>query len=171
MKTATELGLSDQQYGALHSTLAALKAGKIKHLEEWEDPIETDETNLLMFNMLAWNDDIFSTKEEEYGEETHAYTDNKHCGSVCCIGGTAEYITNTTNLFEPNITNTYGRSEVAAKNRRLYYLFYPWNDQRFDVCPVDVELTLPNAIQALTNYLETGDANWPQVIEDYRNAD
>jgi hypothetical protein len=151
LKTADELGLSAEQFSALHSTLAALKAGTIVHLDENANTdILPDDPKRLFFNMDSWNDSI-------YGGEDY----DNHCGSVCCIGGTAEFIAGRT-LFE-NIRFYHGDND---KIKNLRYLFFPWEHPLYDDNHHTIDgngITLEQAIQALTNYLETGDSQWPSI--------
>lgn len=129
--SADDLELSERQRDALIKTLVLLETGKLTHVHANDISIgfELDDyTNYKFsgyFNMAVWH--------EHY-----------NCGTVACIGGTAEMIGQVE--FNPGIS--------AA----LRELFYP----RRHVALANV--TVKQAAQALRNYLTTGHAHWHDVM-------
>lgn len=129
--TATDLGIEEQQQEALIKTLVLLETGRLSHVRDTDG---------------AW----LGTAFEFTG---HFNMDNwllQHkCGTVGCIGGTAELVGNLK------------RDElelVANRNERLRGLFYPdisgdWN-----------AITPSQAASALRSYLTTGDARWDLTV-------
>lgn len=129
-QTPEALGLTAPQHRALVLTLNALEREELRHV-----PIDrvlrgnsTDYTG--HFNMSAWN----STEE---------------CGTVGCIGGTAELLGSLT---------AHSLIYCAAANRTFRDLLYPkigeklWSD-----------ITVDQAATALRSYLTTGIADWSHV--------
>lgn len=150
MKTALELNISEAQHSALLLALAHMESGKMKDTRFEElgaingRSIETlahtskVPTN---FNMTVW-----------------AATPETFCGTVCCIGGTAELLAKTANLFD-------------LIPPPLEFLFYPELDDE-----VYFKITLEEATANLRLYLETGTHPWDRSEErtepsDYRDDD
>ena len=135
LKTAADLKLNDKQYEALIKTLALLETNGISfiHEDERADVPVKDKKHYRYFNMNVW--DAAVMKQTAWHK----------CGTVMCIGGTAEWLANDNGLFN----NT---------NNSLYDLFYPNVIQDWD------NITVEKAAQALRNYLTTGEANWEQVM-------
>jgi hypothetical protein len=176
MLTKEQLGLNDKQYKGLHATLAALKAGTIVHIEDTYMVPDDKLGAQIFFNMSTWQSTAFKTDivakqtAKSLGYHTYhrgyydensnyrSYTEN--CGSVCCIGGTAEYIMDEKHLFED--CEYYDEEATSDSMNQLHLLFYPWDDPRYDCVVFDgADITKEQAIQALASYLETGDAQWP----------
>jgi hypothetical protein len=124
-KTAEELGLPEKQVEALKKTLVLLETGKLIH-QKINDLFTLDERGEYTghFNMQTWNKAI-------------------GCGTVCCIGGTAELI---------------GGVEFLGTPDALYALFYPETADYQDITP-------SQAATALRSYLTTGKANWKEVLK------
>ena len=128
--TADDLEISERQKDALIKTLVLLETGKLKHTQRPVDGTYLGENGKFtgQFNMNQWR---------------HTY---RECGSICCIGGTAELI---------------GRVSFAEASGNLHRLFYPsilvasndWN-----------HITPAQAARALRSYLTTGDARWDLVL-------
>ena len=121
--SAKQLGLETPEYEALKKTLDMLESDGISH--SYLGP--PNEKDGLVFNMAAWHN--------SYG-----------CGSVCCIGGTAEMV---------GQLERYSLDTKAKNNRQLRELFYPLN-QSIDFGKITTE----QAAAALRNYLITGKPNW-----------
>lgn len=163
MKTAQELGLNDKQFQGLHNTLTALKAGTIVHIDDEDSvPQEAVGEDRLYFNM-----DVWQNRASYYKEGSNI---SKDCGSVCCIGGTAEFLMKDNDLFGSGMGD-------ESHSQALHLLFYPWDDERYeDMANVNgSKISMEEAIQALTSYLEAGDANWPAYhtplnTVEYRNG-
>jgi hypothetical protein len=116
-KTADDLGLTDQHLDALIKTLALMDSGKLTHVINYD-----------YVNMADW-----SAPSE--------------CGTVCCIGGTAEYVGNI----------SFG--EIKNTNQKLHDLFYPYVvEAGWD------KITIAQAAIALRSYLTTGDARWDLAV-------
>lgn len=135
-KSAADLEISQPQLEALIKTLVLMETGEIKfvHLDEksFESSVE-GKSHEGLFNMNVWN----------------AFTP---CGTVCCIGGTAEYV--------GKVNFPGGCMEGMPEG--LDRLFYPyelpdhqWND-----------ITVEKGAQALRNYLTYGEPRWKEVMEN-----
>lgn len=131
MLSAKDLKISEAQRNALIKTLFLLEDGCLLHVKNTRKPLSKEEKQFSgLFNMDIWN----RTTE---------------CGTVCCIGGTAEQLGGV--VFD-NITE------------ELTNLFYPnhsSNSYTNDV--IYGEITPNQAAQALRSYLETGAPNWRQI--------
>lgn len=134
-KTAEELYIPEEWKNALIKTLVLLETDKIVridlHNERFHSMMGRGELQFTgHFNMGTWGSAC-------------------KCGTVACIGGTAELIGNV-------------RFDHWKVPRNLFRLFYPdLNDVRdFG------EITIEQAARALREYLTTGDANWKQVVDN-----
>lgn len=125
-KSADELRVTEQQKDALAKTLVMLETGRLVHVAVDAYGIPGDAFTG-HFNMDSWN---HATK----------------CGSVCCIGGTAELIGGF-------------KFEEYRLPINLYRLFYPE-----DVGISYVEITAEQAARALRSYLTTGDPKWAEAV-------
>jgi len=126
---AKTLGLTEKQYCGLIQTLAWLEAGKLDH---------ENEKGITRFDMGHWRQ----------------YTS---CGTVCCIGGTAEVLAGL----------PYG-GMFAKGNQELRNLFYPgsskWRAVTYPLHPGWMASTAQAAV-ALRSYLETGKADWNAAMK------
>jgi hypothetical protein len=133
-KSAADLGITEPQLSALQKTLVLLETGKLKHVPTGYDGDGHGYPDLKFsgqFNMNQW-------------------AGANECGSICCIGGTAQLIGN----LAPNEMEMAG-----AENDRLARLFYP------DVSGDDWSgITDSQAATALRSYLTTGDARWDLAV-------
>ncbi len=133
-----QLGLPAPQHRALVLTLAALERGDLRHYRD------DDTDGIAMapgtkfsghFNMNWWN---------------NRFVDHK-CGTVACIGGTAELLGAVKFadelLFGP------------GANQQLHDLFYPGLSLR-----VYGTITPDQAARALRCYLHTGIPNWDEAL-------
>lgn len=135
-KTADDLGLSESQFSALSKTLVLLETGKLK-LADVGNKFDHKAKRKFdgLFNMSCW------------GTVSHI------CGTIACIGGTAEII------GDVSFGNWIEHKEKLSPN--LYELFYArdiidmyrWND-----------ITPSQASVALRSYLTTGEANWKLAV-------
>lgn len=137
-KTADELMLTERQFAALTKTLVLLETDALKHVELFDNdfpasPDARDGEFTGHFNMNGWNL-------------------QKTCGTVCCIGGTAELVGG---LLQNELAH------AAGLNPKLWSLFYPdalgfydWNN----IAP-------SQAARALRSYLTTGDADWRSAVQ------
>mgnify|MGYP001610561516 FL=1 len=130
LKTAEELRITEEQRCALVKALAFLQEDKIKY-RPLEGPVLgfKSKGKVDHFNMRAW------TREYE-------------CGTVCCIGGTAQALSGT----------SFPNSSVF-RNRNLNNLFYPSNQEAWNATP-------QQAARALSNYLSTGYASWHKAMRN-----
>jgi hypothetical protein len=138
-KTAADLGIEDVEFDALTKVLGMLERGEIKHTEIMPrdfdeftfDPVGLD----FRFNMDTW--------------VSHA----DECGTVCCIGGSAELIGK---LPPGRLLDKATSGHRTPVSLALFRLFYP------DKSPEKV--TPAQAALALRSYLTTGDANWAEAL-------
>lgn len=138
---AEDLGIKEEDRCALIKTLAYIEAGKIKHLprNNWgkrfgkdilqqlrspsaDEPLQGEH----IFNMMSWR--------------------NRYdCGTVCCLGGTAEMLKGcSVDKFQsPEMADLFG----LVGNSYL---------------SMD-HMTEKHGAAALRNYLTTGKAKWDEV--------
>ena len=134
-KSAEELRLSEEQKDALIKVLVLLETDQLRHTKT----VQFLDKGIVKFsghfNMRAWK----RTAE---------------CGTVACIGGTAELISSVSLIA------------TSCVNSALNDLFCPNT--------VDVgwynNITTAQAAQALRNYLTTGNAQWKDVIPESQKA-
>jgi hypothetical protein len=133
-KSAADLGITEPQRDALCKTLVLLETGKLKHEAGRCHTLSTSEEHRKFsgrFNMSEW------AAEHD-------------CGTVCCIGGTAELVGNT----------SFGMWEFGS-NEQLKRLFAPPRPIR---CGDWTKITPSQAATALRSYLTTGDAKWHEAV-------
>ncbi len=132
-KSAADLGITEPQFDALRKTLVLLETGKLRHVSMGSSICALQHRKQFcgQFNMnqwAAWND----------------------CGTVACIGGTAELVGN----LEP-----HSFDHPMHKHPQLLHLFYPetpmsaWSG-----------ITPAQAATALRSYLTIGDARWDLAV-------
>jgi hypothetical protein len=144
-KSAKELGLKNEYLSALIKTLVLLETGKLeKHENLYDDdgmttyiPRSGDAKYSGLFNMGEW-------------------ATNYDCGTVACIGGTAELVGGL-KIGELNRLSTSGYSR-----HHLHDLFFPPIE---DCKKFYAEISLEEAAQALRNYLTTGKPKWKEVLK------
>lgn len=141
-KTARQLRIRQDVYDALILALHYFEREEPNHLDIEIAPsvilVEAEMGNPVPppnFNMRCWR--------------------QKHdCGTVCCIGGTAEMLAGM-----PYASIDRYSHEGPVVKLELMNLFYPyeigipWN-----------YITVAMAAQALSNYLTTGKSNWQEVV-------
>lgn len=141
--TAKELGISDKAHHWLIVTLGVLERGEVRHIEENEnaylgdyDPTDSNGSPPL-FNMNRWMVMMDVGPDQE-------------CDSVCCIGGTAEWLARK-NLFG------------GRRPKNLNELFYPGEHSERYIANW-AAIRPEQAAQALRNYLTTGQPSWSDVL-------
>lgn len=140
-KTARELGLKNKHYCALVKALDALQNGCIRHVKAPGFLVgDGSDTKVDRFNMNFWRTEA-------------------SCGTVACIGGTAEVVAGLPMFSLSSV------AEDMGGDSGLYHLFYPheldrgeWNADSWD------KITTKHAIKALQNYLTSGDPKWTEVM-------
>lgn len=127
-KAAADLGITEPQKEALMKTLVLLETGKLAHVPASSES-DSWPTFSGHFNMCNWSG-------------------RYDCGTIGCIGGTAEMIGGVS--FGP----VYGFINSALKN-----LFLP---------PMNMatwhSITPAQAATALRSYLTYGDAKWQEAV-------
>lgn len=124
-KSAKELGLTPKEWEALIKTLVLMEAGAMTHVPSPYSAIEKIDGHL--FKMVNWRD--------EY-----------KCGTVCCIGGSAEVLGGMPRGRMDNASNRL----AEEGNRNLNTLFFEWAG----------DPTPKQAAIALRGYLTTGETDW-----------
>jgi hypothetical protein len=130
MKSA-DLDLTDEQFEALCKTLVLLETEKLRHVPVVKDFVDGNYAFSGRFNMCNW-------------------AGHHPCGTVACIGGTAELIGNVSFGYHLALKRT---------NLRLYRLFFPpmkssmWSS-----------ITPQQAATALRSYLTTGNPHWDLAV-------
>jgi hypothetical protein len=132
-KSASDLGITEPQKEALMKTLVLLETGKLTHVP---DPIESPEY-------------IIPFEERQFSGEFNmsSWSKSHHCGTVCCIGGTAELV---------GSLPVYSLDPSCASNAGLHNLFYPQVGGYNQITPAQ-------AARALRSYLTTSDAKWHEA--------
>jgi hypothetical protein len=129
-KSAADLGITEPQLSALIKTLVLLETGKLVHVPA-DDLRRGPKTFTGHFNMDSW-------------------TWTGDCGTVACIGGTAEMVGGV---------NFQGFTRPKA----LTELFYPFDSNDDGEHPFSA-ITPAQAATALRSYLTTGDAKWSEAV-------
>lgn len=124
-KTAAELEITEPQREALIQTLAYFEQGKLQHVYDGNYDTEEGFEFTGHFNMNYWRNQA-------------------PCGTIACIGGTAELIGNV-------------RFEVYDRPGALDQLFFPDYGVRYE------EVTTEQAAQAIRSYLTTGEPRWKDI--------
>ncbi len=132
-KSADELGITEPQFDALRKTLVLLETGKLQHAIDFE---YRDGDGALQFTGHFSMDDWGALAS---------------CGTVACIGGTAELV----GKLEPDELYVIATRDT---NPALRGLFYPDLDMNWD------NITPDQAATALRSYLTTGDAKWHEAV-------
>lgn len=127
-KSSADLRISESHKAALVKTLELLESGKLVHAQpaHWDNHTKPF---VDQFNMAYWND-------------------NFDCGTVCCIGGTAEIIGGVT--FHD------------CQTEELFNLFNPDHE-----CEMK-DITPAQAAVALRSYLTVGEARWDLALNSVR---
>jgi hypothetical protein len=128
--TAADLGLDDDEHAALVTVLGMLERGELHHTRA-KDIIPTGEKPVAFtgnFNMEYWT------------------MNTQNCGTVCCIGGSAELI---------------GGLDHDRLFNKMNYL--PKLGELFLLVGNDDGITPAQAGIALRNYLTTGDPRWNEA--------
>lgn len=146
--TAEELGLTEQHKDALHKVLDLFDEGLIKHVHSCHNmntPEGERKDKYYVFNMNTWN--------EEY----------LPCGTVACIGGTAEIVGKCS--FDEDFLIDRVESQLMSEENydNIHSLFYPSVTQCAKVNKCYADITVEEAREALFNYLTTGKPNWEKV--------
>ena len=140
-KTAEQLGLEEKHYCALVKALVELESGRIKHLPDPDTraPLDYDAETVSRFNMNIWR------------------SSNSTCGTICCIGGTAELVGGLRTLTLSDLAD----SRARAGNPGLHDLFYPYETglDEWD------SITPKQATRALRNYLTCGQPKWKKAMK------
>lgn len=128
-KTAAELDITEKQKRALMKVLVLLETGKMEHVPNYKPVMgKPDDKFTGHFNMMVWGE-------------------NCECGTVRCIGGTAEIV------GDVDFSGVIGQCTSP-----LYRLFFPpGHISTWD------KYTDQHAARALRNFLTTGEAQWESV--------
>ncbi len=136
-KSATDLGLNEKQHAALVTTLGMLERGDLAYSDECDADAGWSGKPPSHFNMGAWSIEA-------------------RCGTVCCIGGTAEAVGNL------KIKELWDLAEQLGSvgKRHLYDLFFVPMYDDYETIAVD------KAARALRNFLTHGEPRWAEVLKD-----
>ncbi len=126
--SASELHITEQEREALIRAYVFMTTNKkFRHMID----ADNSNSNDIIFNMSNWN---YKTD----------------CGTVCCIGGTAEML-----------MNMQGKNfsfDLDGSSASLYNLFYPPFKYNYN------KIMIPEATQALYNFLTKGEAHWNEIL-------
>ena len=136
-KSAADLGITEPQLSALQKTLVLLETGKLTHVSvEDRELLRRSSTFTGHFNMDAWAWEV-------------------DCGTVCCIGGTAE-----------SVGGVKFDAAHIRKMPHLNELFYPFSGDVPHPHNFFYDGVTPSqAATALRSYLTTGDARWDLAVQ------
>ena len=127
--TPKQLDITATMHAALVKVLGMLERGEIVHAPDVKDMFRFPKGQL-NFNMNVW--------EKPRGQ---------NCGTVHCIGGWAEHVSDARFRFGP-------------LPRALGNLFYPPSNSGLDYERINTY----QAASALRNYLTLGEARWDEVL-------
>lgn len=130
-KSAADLGITEPQLSALQKTLVLLETGRLIHVPDSSDVMEPATKFTGHFSMDKWSWE-------------------GPCGSICCIGGTAEL---ASGLERDSL------KMASHINRPLNNLFFPT-----EITGDWGRITPDQAATALRSYLATGDARWDLAV-------
>jgi hypothetical protein len=124
-KTPADLGITDKQFDALTKVLGMLEREELRHAPKPDfDGCNFNGSKFTgRFNMGAWRHD-------------------DGCGTVCCIGGSAELV---------------GDVRFHSATPALNKLFYPTNRELSKILPHEAAI-------ALRNYLTHGEPRWSEAL-------
>ncbi|MCP1757772.1 hypothetical protein [Bradyrhizobium elkanii] len=105
------------------------------------------------------------------GFNMNIVSDETECGTTCCIGG---WMFRAMERDRTAPCATAAEYVQRASSRALYPLFFPLQDQRrqwmvdtdghtYDG-PEYIDIAPSQALEAMDNFLATGDPNWPRVL-------
>lgn len=133
-KTAVQLGLTELQLDALKKTLVLFETGRITHLPQKTGTLPNVAVKReFLFYMTWW-------KQEQ------------DCGTVCCIGGTAELVGNL---------ELYELRHLSDRRPALCQLFFPDSDDP----DFWSSITPEHAATALRTYLTEGAVDWHEIVK------
>ena len=127
-KSPKELGLTPKEYSALIKTLLLMEAGKVVHAQDLDNQ---------------------KLQDGEYGFRMAVWRGRYPCGTVCCIGGTAEMIEG----LPDNSLGLKAHEMAGMGDHEMYNLFYRWGAAGGNPSP-------KKAAQVLRGYLTTGQTKW-----------
>lgn len=128
-----KLGISFAELGALLGTRTLIERGLLTHLHPF---------------------DFFADDRGHYINMGVTCKQNKHCGSVHCIGGTMALLMG----MDPHTANDYvAEKEFGSRTKGLSALFYP-KDFDYD------RITPKQMIAAIDNYLKDGKPRWDTIL-------
>lgn len=137
-KSAADLRLTEEQRDALIKVLALLETDKLRL---------TKKSQILLYGMRS--DDEIAEFSGSFNMD--CWCGFTSCGTVACIGGTAELIAGRT---------IFNNGSMDDSNLMLNSLFYPQNlGKRYR------DITVEEASAALRSYLTTGDPNWKAAVD------
>lgn len=151
-KTANDLQITELVRDSLIKVLVLMETGKLKHVPD------VPETDIPKF-------DNTRKFEGKFNMNNWGNVPYEGCGTVACIGGTAELVGgfqfNSNYSLYPRPADLF---EVCANHSSslppdLFELFYPHNTPNW------ADITVKQAATALRSYLTTGKANWKEALK------
>lgn len=134
--TAAELGLDKRERAALVQVLGMLERGELRHV-----PVKHD-------RFLS----VRATQDAALGLfNMNDWASESECGTALCIRGTAEAIMRTSFSYPVWGTRQYEKIEDLF----MYSMYRGYARE---------DVAVPQAAQALRNYLTTGEARWAEVL-------
>lgn len=136
-KTPADLGIQDKWFEALLKLLGMLERGELRHTSTVKlKPLCDDRVRpeVGLFNMNRWSVAF-------------------ECGTVCCLGGTAEAI---------------GGFRFGRMPEKLVHLFHPGQESHKVLHRAGgyETITMEQAAIALRNYLSSGEPRWEEALAE-----
>lgn len=151
MLNAKDLGITESEYDALILVRDLLANGSIEHRSRYF-PGEPEQ---VYFNMNYAKAKIITD------DRTYQERENVDCGTVACIAGWMSIVNHQVridkltelshplnNLFFPNELSDYG-------DDGCFLIESSWG-----------HITVPQAVRAIDNVLNTGEPNWREVVRE-----
>jgi hypothetical protein len=133
--TAADLGIPSSWVAALIKVLGMLERGEIKKVP-----------------LSRYTHDAEETDDPPHGFNMRQFRAYAKCGTICCIGGWAEFVGDLRK-------GALVKGRLAVGREELDNLFDPSN-HGFPLEPI----TTTQAATALRNYLTTGNSQWHEVL-------
>lgn len=134
--TPVQLELTDAEHAALVLTLGKLESGTVL-------PAPSD-----------FQDDDSADHDPKFFFMQQAFTTDRRCGTAACILGWARFLSGQQRMF----------AAAPRRSESLVDLFFTDYVSDDGECAISCRDPAKGA-QALRSFLTTGDANWPEVMQ------
>jgi len=190
MKTAEELGLSQEEYNALLKVRALLDSTPTErkevlfgneHERRWTEELKNDPNNLDAVSYYVDEEELsvldgFGGFNMQYQCRAESVPDSRYydCGTTACIAGWMgvfmwdkppvigeKHIVSAENQERiTNFVNDFDKDRGTRRYAAVCELFYPSAVSSYS------RITPQHAVQAIDSILETGEVNWRHIMYD-----